>query len=302
MLVALLDGTLHDSAEPLLHPDDLGVLRGDGIFETLLAVDGRPRELDAHLARFTRSAELLDLPEPDHPGWRRAVRAVLEAAGPGEWMLRLVLTRGVERLAAAGPTTYVTCQPVPDPVLRARRDGVRVVSLARGVDTDLTAKAPWLLLSAKTLSYAVNMAALRQAARRGADDAIFVSSDGRVLEGPTSTVVAAGPGRQRGEHRLRTPPSTGILAGTTQQALFRAAEAAGWETAVEPLTLAELRAADAVWLLSSVRLAAAVLELDGHPLSRAVGTGTVLGLLAAADGVRSWPWLHGGGASAQPLE
>jgi len=286
MLVALLDGSLHDPTQPLLQPDDLGVLRGDGIFETLLAIDGQPRELDAHLARLTRSAEMLELPEPDHHDWRRATRAVLDAAGPGEWVLRFILTRGVERLAAAGPTSYVVCSAVPDAIVRARRDGIRVISLARGVDAELAAKAPWLLLGAKTLSYAVHMAALREAARRGADDAIFVSPDGRVLEGPTATVVAAGPGG----HRLRTPPRAGILAGTTQHALFRAADATGWDTAVEPLTLADLHAADAVWLLSSVRLAAAVVEIDGLPLARTVGTETILDLLTAAGGMRSWPW------------
>jgi 4-amino-4-deoxychorismate lyase len=286
MLVALLDGTLHDPNQPLLHPDDLGVLRGDGIFETLLAIDGRPRELDAHLARLTRSAEMLELPEPDHHAWRRATRAVLDAAGSGEWVLRFILTRGVERLAAAGPTSYVTCSPVPEWIHRARRDGIRVTSMTRGTDAELAPKAPWLLLGAKTLSYAMNMAALREAARRGADDAIFVSEDGEVLEAPTATVVAAGPGPQR----LRTPPATGILAGTTQRALFRAADAAGWRTAVEQLTLADLHAADAVWLLSSVRLAAPVVALDGLPLSRAVATETVLDLLAAGDRMRSWPW------------
>ena len=50
---------------------------------------------------------------------------------------------------------------------------------------------PWLLAGAKTLSYAVNMAALRHAERHGAGDVIFVSSDGYVLEGPRSTVVIA---------------------------------------------------------------------------------------------------------------
>ena len=53
------------------------------------------------------------------------------------------------------------------------------------------ADMPWLLAGAKTLSYAVNMAALRHAERQGAGDVIFISSEGNVLEGPRSTVVIA---------------------------------------------------------------------------------------------------------------
>ena len=48
-LVVTLDGVLHDPATPLLHADDLAVVRGDGIFESLLVRDGRPCLLEAHL-------------------------------------------------------------------------------------------------------------------------------------------------------------------------------------------------------------------------------------------------------------
>ena len=65
------------------------------------------------------------------------------------------------------------------------------LTLARALPADGAAEMPWLLAGAKTLSYAVNMAALRHAERNGAGDVIFVSSEGHVLEGPRSTVVIA---------------------------------------------------------------------------------------------------------------
>jgi 4-amino-4-deoxychorismate lyase len=117
----------------------------------------------------------------------------------------------------------------------------------------------------KTLSYAVNMAAQREAARRGADDALFVSSDGVVLESPTSTPVWA-VGRT-----LHTTPTgaTGILPGTTQQLLFARAPGAGWTTAETFARVDDLHAADVLWLVSSVRGPVEVIELDGKARTRA---------------------------------
>src|SRR6478752_201618 len=76
-LAALLDGTLLGPGEPLLRPDDLGVLRGEGVFETTLVVDGEPRDLEEHLARLTVSAELIAMTVPAPAEWRRGVRAVV---------------------------------------------------------------------------------------------------------------------------------------------------------------------------------------------------------------------------------
>ena len=103
------------------------------------------------------------------------------------------------------------------------REGLSAVTLDRGIEPDLADRAPWLLLGAKSLSYAINMAALREAERRGAAEVIFTTSDGSVLEGPTSTVILV-----RGRTLVTPPSKLGILPGTTQYALFRAAERAGW--------------------------------------------------------------------------
>lgn len=265
-LLALLDGTLLDGDATLLAADDLGVQRGDGVFETLLVVDGRPRKLDAHLARLANSAALLDLPEPDAGAWRRCVDAICRewrAGGAGaELAVKLVMTRG--RHEHGPPTCYALGMPVPESVRRQRRDGVAVLALDRGYPAGLGERAPWLLIGAKTLSYGVNMAALRYAQANGADDVVFVSSDGWVLEGPTCTVVVAG-----GRTLRTTPVAAGILPGTTQRQLFAAAEAAGWATKSEPLRLADLYAADGLWLVSSVRQLVRVHTLDGRPLADA---------------------------------
>ncbi|MDQ3788031.1 MAG: aminodeoxychorismate lyase [Actinomycetota bacterium] len=260
-VLAMLDGTITDPESPVLRVDDLGVTRGDGVFETILVVDGKPRELGPHLDRLARSAAMLQLPEPDRAAWERCVQAVLDNwQGPSEMALKLVYTRGPE-FGDGTPTGYAMGLPIGEKVLAAREAGVAAILLERGYDPEIVERAPWLLLGAKSLSYAVNMAALRHAESLGAAEVIFTAADGSVLEGPTSTVVIAS-----GKTLRTTPPSSGILKGTTQGALFRAAERAGWVTKVEPITVAELKDAEAVFLASSVRKITRVHTLDGVAL------------------------------------
>ena len=261
MLVALLDGRLVPSTAPLLRPDDAGVVRGDGIFETTLAVAGAPRDFDEHLARLARSARMTDLELPDESGWRVAAAAVLGAWTGGDMVLRLIATRGPEH---GSPTCFVTGSEVSSAAVHQRTAGVRALLLSRGITGSEVAAAPWLLAGAKTLSYAVNMAALRYAAANGADDVIFVGSDGAILEAPTATVVVAR------DHALFTPPLEGVLDGITVVRLIRAAQQAGWATAYRRLTPEDLATADGVWLASSVRLLAPVISIDG--VARSDGT------------------------------
>lgn len=260
-VLALLDGTLADPDVPLLRVDDLAVMRGDGIFETVLVVDGKPRELGPHFDRLVRSAAMLDLPEPSRTGFDQATQAVLDnwTGGP-EIALKWVYSRGVEG-GDGTPTGFALGMEISPKVQRQRASGIAAVTLDRGIDATAAARAPWLLLGAKSLSYAVNMAALREAERRGAEEVIFTTSDGSVLEGPTSTLIAV-TGRT-----LRTPPATiGILPGTTQAALFRAAEREGWSVKTEPIRADELTTADGIFLASSVRKITRVHTLDGTPL------------------------------------
>lgn len=253
-----LDATLRevDAAAPALRVGELSTQRGDGVFETLAVVDGHAQETGPHLERLRNSALICELPEPNLAQWRAAIdRAVGALPDRGEWALKLVLSRGVEH----GPTPTAWLHAVRAADFSAVRErGVTVVTLDRGYAHDAAEHAPWLLLGAKTLSYATNMAALREAHRRGADDTIFVSSDGYVMEGPTSSVIL-----RHGEVYSTPAPSGAILHGTTQQSLFEHLAAVGRTAEYRDIPVAELGTADAIWLVSSVRLAVGVTELDG---------------------------------------
>jgi 4-amino-4-deoxychorismate lyase len=274
-IVAVLGRGRVPADTPILRADDLGVLRGDGIFETIHVRAAKPWLLDEHLARMARSAARLELDLPDR-GALAGLAADACDGWPGdvEAALRLVCTRGPE--GGAGPVTvFATLAPIGDPVRAARRDGIAVATATLGVAATARTGAPWLLSGAKTTSYAMNMATQRWAYAHELDDVLWISADGFALEAPTSTLVWMRDGT------LCTVPAedTGILAGTTVRWLLDQAPGLGWRTAERMVRPAELFTADGVWLVSSVRGAAPVRELDGVALKPSPDTRAIHDLL-----------------------
>jgi 4-amino-4-deoxychorismate lyase len=249
---------LVDPDAPALRIAELAATRGDGVFETVGLVRGAPLKLARHLARLARSAELLDLPPQDPAIWSAALHEVAAAIdATDEGFVKLVLSRGLE--GGTTPTGWAYAHVSPS-YSHVHAEGLRIVLLDRGYRHDVAHTSPWLLQGAKTLSYAINRAAFREAERRGADDVVFVSSDGYLLEGPTSTLVL-----RTGDTLRTVRADLGILAGTTQEELFAWAAENGYATTSELLVPADLAAADAAWLVSSVRHAAPIRSVDGAP-------------------------------------
>ncbi|MEH0842650.1 aminotransferase class IV [Micromonospora sp. CPCC 205711] len=259
--IAVLGRGVVPPGEPVLRGDDLGVLHGDGLFETMHLRDGRPWLREEHLARLRAGAAAVELPLPPH----EALVELLDTVAADwpievEGALRLVCTRGPE--GGGLPTIYATLGEVPAAAKRARRDGVTVATLPLGLPAAARPALGWLPAGIKSTSYGASTAARRWAARAGVDDVLWVSSDGYVLEGPSANVVwLAG-------DTLRTVPATttGILPGTTCAWLLAHAPDIGLTATERMVTPAELLRADGVWLTSSLRGLTELRTLDGSPV------------------------------------
>lgn len=274
ILVDPVSGTfeLTDLRAAQLPVTDLSAHRGDGIFETVLVSMGAHGATvvsrERHFTRFRASASALDLPDPDQGLWDRVIDSLIAevaAADPAnaEFGIRYALSRGEQD--ANGEYRgrgWAFPVPVDDHIRTAREQGVTAVSLDRGFDAYIGSKAPWLLIGAKTLSYAVNQAAGRYAASNDADEALFVSHDGIVLEGPTANLII-----RRGDRLLTPNPEAGLLSGTTQRLIFDHAEDLGLRAEYADLSLDDVKAADGAWYVSSMRTAVALRELDGNAIS-----------------------------------
>lgn len=267
-VVAVLGRGVVDPDGPVVTADDLGLTRGDGCFDSLRVLTdeqghARAIDLETHLDRLDRSAAAMDLDNPPHAVWRDLVAEAVGAwSTPGEAVLKLVLTRGREWRPGA-PTVLATishrgaARPAGGP------RPITAVTLSKGHPSDAFAHAPWLLGGVKSLAYVVNVAAVREARRRGAEDVIFTTTDGFALDGPTSGLLVA-----RGGVLLSTPPGgTGILESVTVEAIFAAARRDGVEARYALVPVEDLYTSEGLWLVSSGRGPAHVTVLDGRPLA-----------------------------------
>jgi 4-amino-4-deoxychorismate lyase len=261
LAVAVLGRGVIDPDTPVIPADDRGLLRGLAAFETLRVYAGRPFAMSEHLARLAASAERMHLAVPDLDALARLASEAVAAAGVADCTLRLTLTGGRE---GGQPVALVIVGPLPADLDALRAEGIGVVSLRLGTDPRARQDAPWLLTGVKSTSYAVNMAAHEEAARRGAGDAIFVAADGSVLEGPTTNVWW-----RRGDTLFTPALDLGILAGVTRAYVLRLASACGFQTAEGWYPLADMAAAEEAFTSSSIRELMPIVRLDGQ----AVGPG-----------------------------
>jgi 4-amino-4-deoxychorismate lyase len=238
-----------DPNTPVLHADDEGFLRGRAAFETTRVYGGRPFRLERHLERLEESAQRLALTVP--PRLDQLAAGAVRAAGPVDAFLRIYVTPGRE--GSGEPEALALVGQLPPELEDLRARGIALASVPLGVDP------PFLLGGVKSTSYAVNMVAVEEAKRRGAEDAVFLARDGIVLEGPTTNIW------WRRADTLHTPAlELGVLAGVTREVVFEAAPALGYAVEQGTYRLDDLLAADEVFTSSSVREVMPVVEVDGE--------------------------------------
>ncbi|MFI6845754.1 aminodeoxychorismate lyase [Kitasatospora sp. NBC_00085] len=244
-----VNGSLVDSADAAVSVLDHGLTTGDGVFETMKAVDGRAFAVTRHLDRLTRSARGLGLPDPDHDMVREACAQVLAANPMPLGRLRLTYTGGASPLGSE----------------RGNDTPTLVVSLGAAThrsDTTAVATVPWrrnehsAVAGLKTTSYAENVVALAAAHRARASEALFANTAGRLCEGTGSNVFVVLGGR------LLTPTlASGCLAGITRRLVIE------WCGAEETdLPFDALQEAEEIFLTSTLRDVQAVTRVDDREL------------------------------------
>jgi len=242
----VLDGELMRAGEAMIPAGDDGLIRGDGAFDAFPVRDGRPFARAAHLDRLERSCRALALECP-RERLESDIDLLLTQAPPGYTVVRVVLTRGghrISRLESAGDPEALTKPARLLPV---------------------TYNPSVLLNGVKSLSYAANMLASRQALEAGYDEALLVRSDRVVLEGPTCSIFWVRDGH------LKTPAlETGVLASITRRVIMVAMPAQEGSFPLE-----DVQRAEEAFLVSTARLAQPIAAIGEVVLPAAPGPHTL---------------------------
>jgi D-alanine transaminase len=259
--VCYLNGEYLPLAEARISPLDRGFLYGDGAYEVMPIYGGRPFRLEAHCARLTRSLGEIRMGDPHgRSEWCDIFETLIARNGGGDQYIYWQVTRGAERGRNHAPlpdiprTVFAFCAPLPAASLATLQSGVACVTAE---------DSRWSRCDIKSVALLANVLLRQLAVDAGAAETILLRN-AELMEASASTVhvVIAG--------ELRTPPnSRKILPGTTRGAVEELAARINVPCRAAPVSEAELRAADEIWISAATREVQPVTTLDGKP----VGTG-----------------------------
>jgi aminodeoxychorismate lyase len=262
--VVRLNGQTLDFPHAAVRAFDHGFLYGNGLFETLRATNGRPFALEDHLQRLRRSGDVIGLPVPASEALGTEVLAALRDSAEVDAYVRLTVSRGSgapgpDPSSCEAPTVMVVVRPLPAPPARWLTEGLRAITspVRRNTSSPLT--------RVKSLNYMECILAKQAAKAAGADEAIFLDTEGNLAEATAWNLFFV-----EGE-RLLTPSDAGpILPGITRAIVLRLAQEAGIECEAGAYAPSRLGSAREAFLTNSLYGVMPLAALDSHRIGEAV--------------------------------
>ncbi|MFF2094384.1 aminodeoxychorismate lyase [Paenibacillus sp. NPDC058174] len=271
------NGEVKNAEEAVISIYDHGFLYGMGLFETFRTYGGRPYMLERHLQRLAEGCEQLGIRyKADQEALQALIAGLLRENGLDEAYIRLTVTAGAGELGLQSgdyerPNELLLMKALP-PVNKALyRSGkeLRLLSTARNT--------PEGAVRLKSLHYMNNMIAKRELAGSGAAanaEGLMLTADGKLAEGIVSNLFFAKDGK------VYTPAiDTGILPGITRARVLELALEAGFEAEEGHYQLAELLAADEIWVTNSIQELVPITSVSGIS-----GQGQVQDQMTVGDG------------------
>jgi branched-chain amino acid aminotransferase len=240
-----INGTYCSQAESKIPVEDLGLLRGIGVFEYMRTYEKRPFHLQKRLERLNSATKSLEIPlHYSLHEIEEIVQKLIDMAPWEELTVRIIATGGKSLdgfLPADNGSLIILTAPPPPPA-----QPLRLITF------ETTRFKPEF----KTLHYLPALLAKQKARAQGADDALFCTPDGEILEATTANFFAIKEG-------VLITAEKGILNGITRQEVVKL-----WHGKIEyrPLKCNEIPLIEEAFITSSIREIVSITAIDGHPL------------------------------------
>lgn len=248
MDIYYIDGKYVPAEDSVITVNDMGLLRGYGVFDFMRTYGGKPFFLEDHVKRLIRSATLIGLDVP----WSQEeiVAITMETLGKNdhtESNVRIVITGGVspDSITPQGnPSLLVMITPLHALPEAWYTDGVKVI----------TTHVERFMPDAKTTNYIPGILALDNARSQNAVESIYVDRYDQLLEGTTTNFYAFMDGKL-------VTPATGMLPGITRKVILKLAEGV-FDVEMRHIKKEEIRLMDEVFITASNKEVVPVTQVD----------------------------------------
>jgi len=258
-MTVFLNGHFLSDAEAVVPVNDRGFMYGDGLFETLRVVNGRPFRMAQHLERMTRGADFLKIKPPFSPKeLEKFARQLTEHNQMSDAILRVTLTRGPGSRGyapngASNPTVVMTLHAAP--------------SLEKAVEWNLITSsfripASDALASFKTTSKILHVMARAEAVEKGADEALIINTNGEVAETASGNLFWV-----YQDKICTVPTGRGVLPGITRAIVLEICQTLGLQTNKRVIKPEALRNSQGLFVTQSALGIVPVISLDGEPVA-----------------------------------
>ena len=240
------DGKIIPISKARISPDDLGVLRGYGVFDFLRTYNGRPFHLEEHFERFKNSAKEVGLKVPvSYVEVEKAIFSLLKKNRVVDGSFRLVMVGGqtTSGLLAQKPVFYILGEEVYEPSKKELTSGVRLI----------THEYMRYVPEAKTTNYIEAVRMQNEKNKKKAYEILYVNN-GHIFECSTSNIFLI-------KGTTLITPLEGILGGITREVILELA-APYFKIEERPVSISEINEADEIFISGTNKKVLPVVTVD----------------------------------------
>lgn len=267
MTLAYVNGQYLPLAEAKVSILDRGFLFGDGVYEVIPVYKNNFlfRAIE-HLTRLDNSLAAIDITPPlSHEEWLKIFDCLLQEPHPETCSIYLQITRGAD-----AKRTHVFPDPAVKPTITAFLNQVAIKSkadTAKGLKVATHEDIRWSFCFIKAITLLPNTLMLEHAKQQGLDEVILLR-DGYLTEACASNVFIV-----KKDKIFTTPKSEYILGGITREYILEILDKHNLAYEETEISADELYDADEVWVTSSTKEIAPVIEIDDNVIGNgAAGT------------------------------